>query len=127
MPKWTKAPQHLIELFHEVTAEMPGVELRKMFGYPVAFVSGQMFFGLFQDRMMIRLAESDRTAFLQKYKTTLFEPTPGRPMREYAEVPESLICSSAQLIAWLLKSAAYASSLPPKVARKKSAASKRAK
>jgi TfoX/Sxy family transcriptional regulator of competence genes len=119
MPKWTKSSPLLVELFNKVVAEVPDAAMRKMFGYPAAFVSGQMFCSLFQDSMMIRLSETDRTSFIEQYKSKLFEPIPGRPMREYVEVPESLINASSKLKAWLLKSVAYASALPPKVAKMK--------
>lgn len=125
MPKWTKSSPLLVEIFNKVVAEVPDAEMRKMFGYPAAFVSGQMFCSLFQESMMMRLSETDRTSFIEQYKSKLFEPIPGRPMREYVEVPESLISSSLKLKAWLLKSAAYASSVPHKVAKKKAPSSKR--
>ena len=43
MPKWTKAPDALVALFGDAIKGLPGVEARKMFGYPAAFVNGNMF------------------------------------------------------------------------------------
>ncbi len=117
MPKWTKAPEQLVALFDKMLAQIPGAEIRKMFGYPVAFVADQMFCGLFQSTMMLRLSDSDRPAFMNQYGAKLFEPMPGRPMREYVVVPDLLLESRAQLERWISKSLAYASSLPPKPAK----------
>jgi hypothetical protein len=49
MPKWTKAPDQLVAYFEEIMSGRPGVELKKMFGYPVAFTNGQMACGVFQE------------------------------------------------------------------------------
>jgi TfoX/Sxy family transcriptional regulator of competence genes len=117
MPKWTKAPEQLVTMFDKMLSEIPSAEMRKMFGYPVAFAAGQMFCGLFQSSMMLRLSDTDRTAFMDQYGSKLFEPMPGRPMREYVVVPERLLQSGAELKAWIAKSHAYASSLPPKAGK----------
>jgi TfoX/Sxy family transcriptional regulator of competence genes len=116
-PKWTKAPDALVALFNELHAGTPGIELRQMFGYPCAFVAGQMFTGLFQDSMMLRLSETDRSEFISLRKTTLFEPMPGRPMREYVVVPKAVLESRDELRSWVEKGRAYAAALGPKTAR----------
>ncbi len=121
MPKWTKAPDAMVALFNEMLRETPGAEIRKMFGYPVAFAASQMFCGLFQSSMMLRLSDSDRPAFMDRYASTLFEPMPGRPMREYVLVPDPLLRSPRELKGWILKSFAYASSLPAKPAKARKA------
>ena len=113
MPKFRPAPEWIKELFAEALGDFPMTEQRKMFGYPCAFVNGQMFVGVFADRLMIRLAEEDRARFLKLPGAKQFEPMPGRPMREYVEVPKA-ITESAELKKWLKKSLAYAQSLPPK-------------
>jgi TfoX/Sxy family transcriptional regulator of competence genes len=126
MPKFTKPPEALVALFGRAVGAMPDVEMRKMFGYPAAFVSGQMFTCLFQDSMIVRLAEGDRAAFLEK-GARMFEPMPGRPMREYVAVPADVLASEAQLRDWLRRGYDYAASRPPKRGgrKKKTAAKKR--
>ena len=52
---WSKPPQALIELFSESLPDDPGVEPRKVFGLPSAFVNGVMFAGVFQDSVFARL------------------------------------------------------------------------
>ena len=46
---WKPAPPDLVSLFDRVVPADPAVERRKMFGYPCAFVGGNMVCGLYQD------------------------------------------------------------------------------
>src|SRR5262249_23179384 len=110
MPKFTPAPPQMVALFARAIGGLPGVEQRTMSRSPAAFVNGNMFGGLFQDGMMLRLSEEDRRAS----GAPPFEPTPGRPMREYITVPDPMLRSEALLVSWLRKSHAYAASLPPR-------------
>jgi len=48
-PVWRKSPDDLIALFYAALPEDPRVERRKMFGYPCAFVGGNLFSGLHAD------------------------------------------------------------------------------
>src|SRR5262245_58388291 len=114
MPKWTKAPEALVVLFASLIEELPGVETRKMFGYPAAFVKGQMFAGLFQSSMIVRLDPEGRARLSREQGARPFEPMPGRPMREYMAVPETLLSSREALASWLEQARGYAASLPPK-------------
>ena len=118
--KWEKAPESLVTFFLEVVKDLPGAESRKMFGYPCAFANGQMFSGLFGDKMFIRLPDEERTAFQKIEGVCPFEPIPGRPMREYCLVPDGLLNNTRELNLWLAKSLAYARSLPLKVKKKRS-------
>ncbi len=118
MPSWKKSPPELIALFDALVEQLPGVERRSMFGYPCIFLNGNMAAGLFEDRMMMRLGEKDRAAFLAQ-GARLFEPMKGRPMREYVELPDAMLASKKQISAWLAKSVAYVGGLPVKRANKK--------
>ncbi len=114
MPKFTKAPDTLVKLFTDIVDSVEGAQLKKMFGYPAAFVAGNMFFGIFQDRMMLRLADTDRTLFMKEHGAKPFEPMPGRPMKEYVEIPEEVLGDSATLRSWVLRGKGYASTLGKK-------------
>ncbi len=118
MPKFRPAPEALKATFADAIDGLPGIEPRKMFGYPCAFVNGQMFVGVFADRLMLRLSDGDRAKFLKLPGAKPFEPMPGRVMKEYVEVPQA-VTESADLKRWLKKSLAYAQSLPPKVKKSK--------
>ncbi len=121
MPKFTPAPQAVVALFHAAVDGLPEVEQRKMFGYPCAFVHGQMLISIFQDRIMLRLSEVDRAKFLEQPGARLFEPMPGRPMREYVELPPDVMNSPAALKRWVKRGLAYVETLPPKAKRARSA------
>ena len=100
-------------------AAFPRAELRKMFGYPAAFVNGNMMAGLFQDSMMLRLSAADRAKIRDDAGARPFEPAPGRVMREYVVVPDAIVKSEAELCKWLGNAFAYVSSLPAKPAKAK--------
>jgi TfoX/Sxy family transcriptional regulator of competence genes len=118
MNKWRPSPSELVHRFDTLLVSLPGAERRKMFGYPCAFTNGQMFTGLHQENMILRLGDADRADFLRLAGAGPFEPLPGRPMREYVVVPGSLLDEPDTLRSWLERSFHYASSLPPKERKK---------
>ena len=119
MPAFTKAPPALVAGFQQAVAGLPLVEERRMFGYPAAFSNGQMFASLFGDHMILRLPAAERQSFIEQHHSRLFEPMPGRPMKEYVEVPPALLASAQPLDDWLRKALAYAQSLPAKAGKGK--------
>jgi TfoX/Sxy family transcriptional regulator of competence genes len=104
----------LVRRFAAALAAAPGAESRKMFGYPAAFWNGNMFAGLFQHSMILRLSPEDRTSLAGRAGATPFEPMPRRPMREYVVVPPAIVESVGKLQRWVAKAYDYAGSLPPK-------------
>jgi TfoX/Sxy family transcriptional regulator of competence genes len=124
----------LVELFATLLPDSGG-QARTMFGCPCGFIGGNMFTGLFEDKLFVRLAEEDRAVLLAKEGAELFDPMGGRPMREYVVVPSPWLEgeSDDELRAWMAKAAGYARTLPAKVRRrtakrpaaKKTAASKK--
>lgn len=127
--RWQPAPDDLVRIFHQALSAIPDARVRKTFGYPSAFVNGQMFAGLYQDSFILRLSEEDRSKFMELHGARPFEPMPGRVMREYDAAPETLLNSKTKLQTWLDSSFAYANSLPPKQGKPragKAARSKRA-
>jgi len=124
--EWRKSPQHLIETFNSVVPGPPVVP-RKMFGYPAAFVNGNLFMSLFQDRMVLRLSEPDRTELLKHQDARVLEVMPGRPMHEYVVVPAELVRDQERLRPWIAKALAYGSSLKAKATEPKSGSARHAK
>ena len=123
---WRKSPEWLVEAFAElVPDDDPRVERRKMFGYPCAFAADNMFIGLHQENMLMRLPEGDRERFLEQYQTEIFQPFPGRLMKEYVVIPHELVRRPEELEPWIRRSLAYAASVPPK--KKRGGARKAAK
>ena len=89
-----------------------------MFGYPAAFVNGNMACGLHQDGLVLRLGDDDRAA-LMKEGGVPFEPMPGRVMREYVVAPQKLASRKAELKRWLERAVAHAADLPKKTKKKR--------
>jgi TfoX/Sxy family transcriptional regulator of competence genes len=118
MPKFEKAPPELVQAFGELIGRLPGVERRTMFGYPAAFCHGQMFASLFGGKMIVRLPEDERARLLAVEGATLFEPIPGRSMREYVALPQGMVEQPSEASAWLEQALAYAASLPAKEPKK---------
>ncbi len=117
--KWQPAPAEHIRLFGEMLQAFPLIQMRRMFGYPCAFLQSQMFTGLFQDSFILRLSPEDRAQFLQLDGARPFEPMPGRLMKEYVVLPERLLAQKEVLHRWLEKAFAYAGSLPAKEPKRK--------
>jgi TfoX/Sxy family transcriptional regulator of competence genes len=111
--KWQKSSQALSDLFESVIPGPPAVQ-RKMFGYPAGFVNGNMFMGLFQESMILRLPTGPREEFLQVHHAKIFEPMAGRPMKEYAAVPQSVMRDKKDLAAWVARAFEYGVFLKPK-------------
>ncbi len=114
MKKWKPAPVAAVKAFETATYGLPGAEPKKMFGYSCAFVNGNMFVGLHEAGMILRLSEGQRAEFLQLKGAKQFEPLPGRVMREYVVVPKVLLDSPDRLRAWVEMSLTFVSSLPAK-------------
>jgi len=116
-PKWRPVPPEMTRMFNDLLVDLPLAERRQMFGCPCAFVGGQMFTGLHQENMMLRLSEADRAEFLKLEGARPFVPMEGRPMREYVLVPPAMLSASEELSRWLERAFQYAASLPPKEKR----------
>lgn len=113
MGKWKKAPAALVKVFNEALSTVPGAQARTMFGYPAAFVNGNMFTGIFADRMFVRLP-ADGLAEASRLGGKPFEPMPGRPMKAYTEIPDQIVSFPAKLRTWMVRGYEYTESLPPK-------------
>jgi hypothetical protein len=115
MPEFSKkSPPDLVERFGAVLERYPQAQRRQMFGYPAAFVGGNMATSLFQDRWVVRLADADREELQKLEGSGPFEPMPGRPMKGFAVVPPSFVADDAKLGQWVERALAFAASLPPK-------------
>lgn len=126
MPTWKKSSPALIAFFDKALPSEPHVERRQMFGYPCAFVNGQLFAGLHQESMIVRLGEGERAELLKETGATIFQPMPGRTMRDYVALPPAMTAGEAK--AWVARGFAYAAALPAKKkpARKPAAKTARA-
>ncbi len=118
MPTFRKSPPELIARFDELASLAGEADRKQMFGYPTCVLHGNMFMGLHEDSLILRLAEADRAEFLGRHDAALFEPMPGRPMKEYVVVPPALV-NDDEVDDWVRRSLAYAQRLPAKKGKKK--------
>jgi len=111
---WKKASAELINLLEESMVNFR-CDRKMMFGSPTFFVNNNMFAGVHQDTIIMRLSEQDRQEIQSRYdEAAPFEPMAGHIMKEYVALPESLSGNNDMLQEWLNRSYEYALSLPPK-------------
>jgi TfoX/Sxy family transcriptional regulator of competence genes len=117
MEKFEKEDAEVATLFAELTAGIE-CEKRRMFGCSVGFINGNMFAGVFADRLFFRIGMEDRER-LKADNVVLreFEPVSGRKMKEYLEIAGTK--GGLRLLRSLTKMAeANTRALPAKVKKK---------
>jgi TfoX N-terminal domain len=113
MPTFSKSPPELVERFGVVLDRYPAAARRKMFGYPAAFVGGNMATGLFKEQWVVRLPDGD-VADAKAAGAGAFEPVPGRPMKAFVVVPSADVSNDAAIARWVERGLALAASMPAK-------------
>jgi len=113
MPTMSKSPPELVEQFATVLAGYPNATRKQMFGYPAAFVGGNLATSLFRDRWVVRLPEGEVEA-ARAAGAGSFEPVAGRPMKGFVTLPPADVVDDAALRAWVERGLAHAGSMPPK-------------
>ena len=116
VPKFEKSPPELVERFSAMLdrRDAPSITRRKMFGYPCAWINGNMATGLFARQWWVRVSEPDREALLAMPGAHPFEVMPGKAMGRYVTMPEEVVADDGALGAWLDRALAFTGSLPPK-------------
>ncbi len=99
-------------LFRAIAGQRSDVTIRHMFGCPCAFVNGQMFAGVYQARIFLRLDPQTRERTLSQ-SADLFAPG-GPAMKQYVLLSESMHDQERELLALFQQSHAFACGLPPK-------------
>ena len=125
-PKMPKPTQETKDYFASIVPEHPAVAIRPMFGQLSAFVNGNMFMGIFGEDILVRLPEDDREQVLRA-GGRIFEPMPGRPMREYVVLPEAWRDEPEWIHDWVARSLDHADELPPKKPKAQKKAPKKSK
>jgi TfoX/Sxy family transcriptional regulator of competence genes len=116
--KLRKSPEALVATFDDVMPGPPSTR-RKMFGFPAGFMNGNMFMGLFEDSLILRLPPELRDELIQLHGAKPFAPMAGRIVKEYVALPESLVRDGEKLSAWVGKVLVHGESLEPKAAKAK--------
>ena len=105
--------------FESVLPDEPRVQVRPMFGNVAGFVNGNMFVGLFGSDLFVRLPDPDRAELLKQEGSSILEPMKGRPMKEYATVPESWRDEPDRARAWVVRSLNWVGEMPAKKPKQK--------
>jgi hypothetical protein len=116
MPKFDKSSPELVARFKESLGRHvgPDVVLKKMFGYPCAWINGNMATGLFAEQWWVNVADPDRETLLGMPGGKPFEVMPGKAMGRNVTLPPDLIASDARLDDWIAKALDFTRTLPPK-------------
>ena len=107
---WKRVPPELAERFLATLPTAADVERRQMFGCPCAFVNGNMFAGLHEDRLVVRLPDeaTGRPCVIT-----------GRTMKQYALIADALALTPKAMARWIERGYAFTRALPPKTAKQK--------
>jgi len=108
-----KSPPELEKAFEDAFPDDPRAERRKMFGFPSGVVNGNMFGGLFEQYIVLRLGQADLQTIVSEYGAQRFEPM-GRPMKGFATVPAAIVAEPGRLCEWVHRAFEYSASLPAK-------------
>jgi hypothetical protein len=112
-----KAPAEALALYEALLATNPKIE-RKGATMPYTSVNGNMFSILTPDgTLALRLPAEEREAFLKRYDTALCVQH-GVVLKEYVQVPASLLQKTRELAKYLDMSYRYACSLKLKATKK---------
>ena len=103
--------QELAELFNLVKPN--AADARSLGGSPAAFVNGNLFMRVRRQQFVLRLSERHRGEVVRRHGASVFEPSPGRPMREYVVLPDRMLADRKALMRWVRLSHDYAASLDP--------------
>ena len=116
MPKFVKSSAGLVARFAAAVERngAPDITPRQMFGYPCAWIGGNMLTGLFAEDWWVRVSEPDRDALMALPGAHPFEPMPGRAMGRYVVLPPDVVASDADLDAWLARAVGFTRTVPPK-------------
>jgi TfoX/Sxy family transcriptional regulator of competence genes len=95
-----------------------------MFGQLAGFVNGNMFSGIHGNAIFVRLPEAGREELLREEGAQVFEPMPGRPMREYVVLPEAWASEPERIRAWVVRSLESSAAMPAKAPKAKRAQTK---
>jgi TfoX/Sxy family transcriptional regulator of competence genes len=106
MDDWKKVPPELATRFLAALPGQADVERRQMFGCPCAFVNGNMFAGLHEDRLIVRLPDeaAQRPCVIM-----------GRTMKQYALFADARKLTPKTMAQWIQRGYAFTQALPAKV------------
>lgn len=116
MPTFEKSSPELVGRFGAVLDRVgsPETTRRQMFGYPCAWVGGNMASGLFAQAWWVRLPPDRLASVLTSGEGRPFEVMPGRPMKGYVVLPDEVVADDSRIDAWVGEALTYTATLPAK-------------
>ena len=126
---WRRLTEEEKASFDAALPEDPRVQRAMMFGLPHGKVGEHMFAGRHASGVTVRLSPEERDRLLEA-GARLFEPMPGRPMKDWVLLPDALSDDPAQLADYVRRAFEHTATLPPKkkaAAKPKAPAGARAK
>jgi len=117
MPKFDKSSPELVARFNASLERhaAPDVVLRKMFGYPCAWINGNMATGLFAEQWWVNVSDADRETLLAMPGGKPFEVMPGKAMGRNVTLPPDVLATDKKVDAYIDKALDHTRSMPPKV------------
>ncbi|HVL55007.1 MAG TPA: TfoX/Sxy family protein [Burkholderiaceae bacterium] len=115
---WIRPAAELVSRFDRWLPQSVGIDRRQMFGCPCAFVNGNMFAGVHEHNLIVRLPQDRRERLLAARDAQPFQAM-GRTMREYVAISDPLDRPPDQIERLIADAYAFASGLPPKVSSRK--------
>ncbi len=115
---WQRPSENLVRLLND---SLQGVECekKKMFGQYAFFMNGNMFCGVHQSSIFLRMAREDLEEAMSRYSELgKFEPREGMVMKEYLQASPEFVRDLELFRELLKKSVEYARNLPPKKRRR---------
>lgn len=101
------------DVFRGLVPPAEGVVVKPMFGQLAAFVNGNMFTGIFGEKLFVRVSGAERDELMQSGGGD-FAPMPGRPMHGYVTLPEGWRDDDQAARRWIELALAATSTMPPK-------------
>ncbi|MDP6358082.1 MAG: TfoX/Sxy family protein [Planctomycetota bacterium] len=105
--------ERLAESIRSVLHQKKGITERKMFGGIAFMLNGNMFCGIVDDKLMLRLGNAGVEEALEQPHTRPMDFT-GRVMKSMLYVDPEVIVSDADVESWVVKAVDFAATFPPK-------------
>src|ERR1700694_164226 len=88
------------DAFRALVPPAEGVTVKPMFGNLAGFVNGNMFCGLFGQKLFVRVGGEGR-ARLMAWGGADFAPMAGRPMKGYVTLPDNWVNDHEGTLRWV--------------------------
>lgn len=105
-------PEH-DELVRKNISHWKDITIRKMFGGVCYSVKGNIFSGVYQDDLILRLGLDEAMNALSRDHVKPFDIT-GKPMKGWVMIEKPQFDKKEKLINWLIKAHEFALTLPAK-------------